>query len=68
LTSIKASDISTGILSVNGSGLTSLSASNVTSGILTVSRGRIGTPSKISNQRLIGNGTNAINQSSNLIF
>ena len=68
LTNLNASNITTGTLSLNGSGLTSINASNITSGILTVSRGGIGTSNLNSNQILIGNGTNAINQSSNLLF
>jgi hypothetical protein len=40
----------------------------VTSGTLTVSRGGIGTTSLTSNHILLGNGTNPINQSSNLLF
>jgi hypothetical protein len=68
LTSLNASNITTGTLSVNGSGLTSLNASNVTLGTLTVSCGGIGTTSLINNQVLLGNGTNAINQSPNLLF
>ena len=68
LTNLNASNISSGTLTVNGSGLTALNASNVTSGTLPVSRGGIGTTSLISNQILLGNGTNQINQSSNLLF
>jgi hypothetical protein len=68
LTNLNASNITTGTLSLNGSSLTSINASNITSGILTVSRGGIGTSNLNSNQILIGNGTNAINQSSNLLF
>ena len=47
LTSLNASNIISGTLSVNGSGLTSLNASNVTLGTLSVSRGGIGTTSLI---------------------
>ncbi len=68
LTSSNAANITTGTLSVNGSGLTSLNASNITSGTSTVSRGGIGTTNLNSNQILIGNGTNTINKSSNLLF
>jgi hypothetical protein len=68
LTSLNASNITTGTLTVNGSGLTALNASNILSGTLTVSRGGIGTTSLINNQILLGNGTNAINQTSNLFF
>ena len=48
--------------------MTSLNASNVTLGTLTVSRGGIGTTTLNNNQVLLGNGTNPINQSSNLLF
>ena len=68
LTSLNASSIISGTLSVNGSGLNSLNASNVTLGTLSVSRGGIGTTSLINNQVLLGSGTNPINQSSNLLF
>jgi len=68
LTSLNASNITTGTLTVDGSGLTALNASNILSGTLTVSRGGIGTTSLINNQILLGNGTNAINQTSNLFF
>jgi len=46
----------------------SLNASNVTAGTLNVSFGGIGTTTLNNNQILIGNGTNAINQTSNLSF
>jgi hypothetical protein len=52
LTSLNASNIISGTLSVNGSGLTSLNASNNTLGTLSVSRGGIGTTSLINNQIL----------------
>jgi hypothetical protein len=68
LTNLNASNITSGTLTVNGSGLAALNASNVTSGTLTVSRGGIGTTSLTSNHILLGNGTNPINQSSNLLF
>ena len=68
LTSLNASSIISGTLSVNGSGLNSLNASNVTLGTLSVSRGGIGTTSLINNQVLLGSGTNPKNQSSNLLF
>jgi hypothetical protein len=68
LTNLNASNITSGTISVNGSGLTSLNASNITSGTLLVSQGGIGTTTLNNNQILIGNGTNAINQSSNLTW
>ncbi len=68
LTSLNASSIVSGTLSVNGSGLNSLNASNVTSGILSVSRGGIGTTTLNNNQNLLGNGTSAINQTNILLF
>ena len=46
----------------------SLNASNVTAGTLPVSFGGIGTTTLNNNQILIGNGTNAISQSSKLIW
>jgi hypothetical protein len=46
----------------------SLNASNITTGTLSVSYGGTGTNNLNSGQILIGNGTNAISQSSNLIF
>ena len=46
----------------------SLNASNVTAGTLPVSFGGIGTTTLNNNQILIGNGTNAISQSPNLIW
>ena len=46
----------------------SLNASNVTSGILPVSFGGTGTTTLNNNQILIGNGTNALLQSPNLIW
>jgi len=46
----------------------SLNASNVTAGTLPVSFGGIGTTTLNNNQLLIGNGTNAISQSPNLIW
>lgn len=58
-------------ISINGSGitgLTGLNASNVTTGTLLVSRGGIGTTTLNNNQVLLGNGTNAINQTNNLLF
>ena len=48
--------------------MTSLNASNVTSGTLSVARGGTGANNLTSNQILIGNGTNAISQTPNLIF
>jgi hypothetical protein len=47
---------------------TSLNASNVTAGTLNVSFGGIGTTILNNNQILIGNRTNAIDQTSNLSF
>ncbi len=67
-TNLNASYKTSGTLKVNGSGLSDLNASNVTSGTFIVSRGGIGTTSLISNQILKGNGTNAINQSSNFLL
>ncbi len=67
-TNLNASNKTSGTLKVNGSELADLNAPNVTSGTFIVSRGGIGTTSLISNQILIGNGTNAINQSSNLLL
>ena len=46
----------------------SLNASNITTGTLSVSYGGTGTNNLNSGQILIGSGTNAISQSSNLIF
>ncbi len=45
-----------------------MNASNVTSGTLPVSFGGIGTTALNSNQILIGNGTNALLQSPNLMI
>ena len=50
----------------SGTGLTSLNASNIANGTLNVSRGGIGTGTLTYGQILIGNGINALQQSSNL--
>ena len=63
---MNAANINSGTLSVNGSGLNSLNASNVTLGTLTVLRGGTGTTTINSNQELLGNGTNAINQTTKI--
>jgi len=63
-------NISNTLLATNfigsGTGITSINASNITSGILTVSQGGIGTNTLINNQILIGNGTLAPFQTTNL--
>ena len=69
LTNLNAANITSGTLTINGSGLSSINASNITSGTLIFfSRGGIGTTTLNNNQILLGNGTNAINQSINLSF
>ena len=50
----------------SGTGLTALNASNISSGTLTVSQGGIGVTTLTSGQILIGNGTNALLQTTNL--
>jgi hypothetical protein len=57
-----------GIITGIGSGLTSLNASNINSGTLSVGYGGIGTTSLLTSSILIGNGTNALIQPSNLIW
>jgi len=57
-----------GIITGTGSGLTSLNASNINSGTLSVGYGGIGTTSLLTSSILIGNGTNALIQPSNLIW
>lgn len=52
----------------SGAGLTALNASNITSGFLTVSRGGIGTTTLTNGQILIGNGSNTLLQTNNLIW
>jgi hypothetical protein len=52
----------------DGSGITNINASNITSGILPISRGGIGTTTLTSGKLLIGNGTSALLQSSNLTW
>jgi hypothetical protein len=57
-----------GIITGTGSGLNSLNASNINSGTLSVGYGGIGTTSLLTSSILIGNGTNALIQPSNLIW
>jgi hypothetical protein len=57
-----------GTITGNGSGLTTLNATNLSSGIVSVSRGGTGLGTLNTNQVLIGNGTNALLQSTNLTW
>ena len=52
----------------DGANITNINATNISLGFLTVSKGGIGTSILNSNQILIGDGTNAIRQSANLIW
>ena len=59
---------SSNISTINGSNITNLNVSNISSGTLPVASGGIGTSTLISNQILIGNGTGAITQTTNLTW
>ena len=57
-----------GIITGSGAGLSLLNMSNASDGILTVGRGGTGVTSFVSGQLLIGNGTDPLLQSSNLVW
>jgi hypothetical protein len=57
-----------GNISGSGSSLTNLNSSNINTGILSISYGGTGVTSFLSNQILIGNGTNNLIQTSNLTW
>ena len=57
-----------GTITGSGSELSLLNASNISSGTLSVSRGGIGTTTLSSNSILVGNGSNALLQPTNLIW
>ena len=52
----------------DGANITNLSATNISSGVFNVNRGGIGTNTLTSNYILVGDGTNAIKQYSNLYW
>jgi hypothetical protein len=56
------------LFSGSGANLTSLNASNISSGTLAVARGGTGATTLTANQLLIGNGTDALLQSANLVW
>ena len=57
-----------GIITGIGSGLSSLNATNISSGTLPIARGGTGAVTLTTGSVLIGNGTNALIQSTNLVW